>query len=292
MFRRFRRSAFVSRILNFYWRTLRWKHANWLVGISFTLAAFMLRLDQVEMTIFLWSTGMFWGIALWWNSKHCQRLTSDLNKRRKIYVVDRPLQIGVTMLVLFLWGLGSVQLIDYKRGKDLEKLHGELYPGFEDSPAEICRSPVPYDAVKLFLGDNEIVVRQFPHRVLSIRGIGDVLTLDRTLNGTIAILMEVRDAHNKVIVRLDKNGFDENPAFRDTYKPFHPDRSTLIIKDSNGNESLNAHYLNATTLTLTGVLQYPGRPAIPLQLRGASRGCLDSNASVAGTDTGVDIAIW
>jgi len=90
----------------------------------------------------------------------------------------------------------------------------------------------------------------------------------------------MRDTSNRIIARLDKNGFVVNNAY--TLFMLRPDNSTVIIEDQFGKEVLNARFLNPGAFKLTGVLQYRER-LVRLELPNFQYSCFIHN--------GIDIAI-
>lgn len=266
---------------------LRWKFANWTVAVFLALAGIMLAIEQFALTLlFLALTCALCG-RLWWVSDHVKRSTVTANKRRKKLEPSFTLRISGLVGLIVVWAFVAYLIRGYAHRKELEGLYGKMFPGFEPTPAGNCRGSIPEGAIRLFLGDNEIIATRFPHRVLAIAGIGNVISLDRAENGTVSVLMEVKDEKGTIAVRLDKTGFAVNP--KSTYKLEHPDRSTVIVKDSHGGEALNVHYLNPSAITLNGTLRYPGRGAIPLQIKGLRESCLGPEGGGDTGAAGIDI---
>jgi hypothetical protein len=80
------------------------------------------------------------------------------------------------------------------------------------------------------------------------------LTLDA--KGGIEVNADIRSPDMKLVANLRQNHFDVNP--NEIFTKERPDFSTLRVTDSYGNVVLNVRFLNPHTLSVTGVLFYPG----------------------------------
>jgi hypothetical protein len=260
---------------------IRWKYANWLVGLFVAVAGLMLTLDQFGLAQLSCALAAVWSAGLWWKSEHVKRPQVVSNKRRRRKVPTLRLRLTGIALIALLSAVAGYLIREYAQAKELRSVTGRLIPGSEPTPQNACNQ-VPSGAVLLALGNNWAVVRHFPHTVMAVNFFTPVIRLDRSSDGAISILMDVKDRDGKVIVRLDENGFTVNPNRILTMK--RPDASTLTIIDEEGRRVLDAHYVNRSVLTLQGVINYPGYGAIPLQDRNATNLCL------IGTDDGPDIS--
>ena len=124
-----------------------------------------------------------------------------------------------------------------------------------------------------------MVTNKFPHTVLQVKG-QSVVSIDRLEDGSVVLSVEMRDTSNRIIARLNKNGFVVNSGY--ALYMLRPDKSTVIIEDQYGKEVLNARFLNRQAFRLSGVLQYK-TTAFPLELPNFKNSCFSNN--------GVDIAI-
>jgi len=132
----------------------------------------------------------------------------------------------------------------------------------------------------LFLGDNVIFVRRFPHTVLGVGGYSAV-SVNRDSQGFIAVRLEIRSEDGRIIVLMADNGFVIN---QNNYLQMErPNKSTLAVMDQTGKQVIFARYLNPHVLVLEGEVSVPGHGNIPLQLTNFHRSCI----GVAGD--GVDI---
>ena len=62
--------------------------------------------------------------------------------------------------------------------------------------------------------------------------------------------VDIRDKHNEIVVRLDKDGFVVNRNY--ILYMLRPDKSTILIKDAYGKEMLYARYMNPREFFLSG----------------------------------------
>jgi hypothetical protein len=102
-----------------------------------------------------------------------------------------------------------------------------LYPANDQVPPGAC-SPHGSE-VTLYLGSSAVLAPGvFP---LTIVGIKDkrVLVLDRSSDGSLVLIADIRDKDDKIIARLDKDGFTINKNNYLSVK--RTDRSSLIIID-------------------------------------------------------------
>ena len=106
-----------------------------------------------------------------------------------------------------------------------------------------------------------------------------VLALDQDQSGMLVLLLEVRSQDNRIIVRLDRDGFTVNP--NNYLKMIRPDRNSLIVIDQEGREVINAKYVNPRTFQIDGAVTVPSKGLVPLRLPDTSRACL---AHTAGAD--------
>ncbi len=169
------------------------------------------------------------------------------------------------------------QLFDHQQ-EFAEFLNGKLLPASDPMPPNICHQ-IQSNDVAVFLGTNAMVTNKFPHTILQVQG-QSVVSIDRLENGSVVLSVEMRDTSNRIIARLNKNGFVVNSSY--ALYMLRPDKSTIIIEDQYGKEVLNARFLNRQAFRLNGVLQYRAT-AFPLDLPNFKNSCFSNN--------GVDIAI-
>ncbi len=106
----------------------------------------------------------------------------------------------------------------------------------------------------LHLGSNCFAADDFPVVIASVRGV-PALTVDRTMDGGIAVTVDVWDENHKIIARIERNEFTINP--NNYFRKFRPDRSTLIVEDQYGVRVLEARYGGKRSLSLNAKLRYP-----------------------------------
>lgn len=84
-----------------------------------------------------------------------------------------------------------------------------------------------------------------------------VISLDALTDGSLVVIADIRDKDDKIIVRMDKNGFAINPNNYFSIK--RPDKSTVIVLDQYGTEALRAHYSNPHSFRITGKFYSSGK---------------------------------
>lgn len=164
-----------------------------------------------------------------------------------------------------------------------EFLSGKLLPADDPMPRTKCssRAEMVHGDVAVFVGSTvETITNKFPHTILQVRK-RRVIYLDRTETGSLVLSLEMRDAANRLIARVDRNGFVVSSAY-DVHL-LRPDKSTVIIDDEFGNEMVRARFLNPKAFSISGVVIYGGT-RIPLNL-GAP------GSSICMSNSGVDISI-
>lgn len=131
-----------------------------------------------------------------------------------------------------------------------ESTSGRLIPGTEPSPDIPCIRNNSGFAV-IYPGGTAIV-STFPFYVLKYKDNG-IITLEKMANGSIELVMDIRDRTGKIVARLDKNGYviGSRLMFR------RPNNSILIVYDEYGKEVLNIHYLNPKAISIEGSIYLP-----------------------------------
>jgi hypothetical protein len=137
-----------------------------------------------------------------------------------------------------------------------ESLNGTLLPSNEPMPSVSC-GVVPPRGALLLLGDgaqaNALIINSFPHTVVGIMRSGSpiipVMSLDRSPNGALSVLLDVRSRDGKIIVRLNRDGFVVN---RNNYLEMKRDRSHLLVIDEYGSEVLRVQYRNPKVISVSG----------------------------------------
>jgi hypothetical protein len=104
-------------------------------------------------------------------------------------------------------------------------------------------------------GSNSTLVRDFPFYVLSSATLGPLITLKRSSDGLVVIVMDVKDKDGKVVVRLDDNGY----VIGSRLLISRPDKSTLVVYDEYGQKAIEVHYLNEHVLVFGGYIYVRGQ---------------------------------
>jgi hypothetical protein len=251
-------------------------------------------LTTTEKRLFI-SAYIFFVLAALWTLGYW--LTSDPLARRnpRNWNRNRRKQANLrsAAVVYHLWQLGgslaclaglilAIFLTNFVwQAKELSQMEGVLVPANDPTPTNGCGTP-PSDGVIFIYGENGngVVVRHFPHTIASVESHGkipectpscSILSVDRDAKtGLISVMMDVRSRDNKVIVKLDKDGFHVNPL--NQFKLHRDDPSSLSVRDQEDNQALDIRYVNKHALTVDGILHVHGQE-IRLYTRGVANSC-------------------
>jgi len=155
--------------------------------------------------------------------------------------------------------------------KALQSFNGRLFPASDPIPANPCGDIAQGD-VLLLLGNNAMAVNHFPQIILRVHG-RTILSVDRDPDGSMIVMLEIRSADNRIVVRLNRDGFIVNP--NNYLEMRRPDRSTLYVTDQEDRQHINARYANPKTFVLNGAVDIPGRGLLLLQLSVIQNSCLE-----------------
>lgn len=252
-----------------------------MLGIALTLESDRLPIwPAIVLSYVLFAAAMFWSVGCWLASNTVIRLnprTWNRVKRRRTkgdaWFNYRFAKWSVAILISAVFAIAIWATYETNYLIELRRLGGILKPASDPTPA-ICKGLVGKNEVLLIYGShgNGAVVQEFPHVVLRSLSMGDVISLDRLQDGSIAVLMDVKDPDGKVIARLDRNGFIVNA--NKVLSMDRPDKSTLIVTDEYGMKTLNIRYLNSQAIKIEGAFHYPGETkATPFEMRGAANIC-------------------
>jgi hypothetical protein len=160
-----------------------------------------------------------------------------------------------------------------------EFLNGRLLPASDPMPPTNC--VIAGDNVAVFVGSSMgTITNTFPHTIMEIAK-HKVVSIDRSESGSLFLTVEMRDSANRIILRLNRNGFVLSSAY--DLRPLRPDKSTLIIEDATGNELLHARFLNPQAFSISGTVHYLQK-SVPLQL-------FAPGSSICAYGSGIDISI-
>lgn len=234
--------------------------AFWTSGSAVALASYA---PQIPMEAFylayaLLIAALIWSIGAFFTSEFIEKRSPfrrNRNSRKakrktgKFRVWQVSGSLGIFVLFAFcIWVTRQVQT-----SRELSEMFGVLYPANEPTPNGQC--VLDKGEVGLYLGDYSVKTATFPITVVQIHG-KPVVTLDRNKDGSIALTMGVRSDDDKIIARIDRNGFTVNQNNYLSMK--RTDRSSLVVTDQYGVEVLNARYLNNRAFRLNAKLHSSG----------------------------------
>jgi hypothetical protein len=137
-------------------------------------------------------------------------------------------------------------------------LNGKLLPGNDPMPITQCTSIAkPHDVVvSLGTHGNTSLINNFPHTLVAI-DMKPVVTVDRTQTGLLVLSVEMRDSENRIIARLDRNGFIVNNRY--TLYMLRPDKSSILLENEYGEDILKTRFMNPQSFSITGIIYYKGK---------------------------------
>jgi hypothetical protein len=265
-----------------------WKHSSWFIALAAGAALTASLADKFALSyIFLFVTAVL-SVGCWLTSDTLSRkrssgmrlysangtflIVSDENLRRWQLIPT------ICILVFFLLGFWVIRYLQIQ--KELQAYVGQLVPASDPTPFNPC-DPIPPDYLTVFLGNNAAATNHFPHVVLDVGGY-PLISLDRSMDGSVAVILTIRSPDGKIVVSMDTTGFTVNE--HNQLKFNRPDRSTLTVMDQEERQWLYARYLNKHSFKLDGMIRIPGRGFLPLQLIGMERSC-------AMSLNGIDISV-
>ncbi len=233
---------------------------------------------------------MLWSVGYWLTSDTVSKLNPRTWNRvrrkgitRNSWLGYRAIKWSVALLISAVFAVAIWATYTTAYLIELRRPSGVLTAGSDPTPANPCGTMKNGDVVVLY-GDNAAVAHRFPHVVLRSLTMGDVISLDRLPDGSIAVLMDIKDSNGKIVVRMDRKGFVVNQS--KILEMHRSDRSTLVVTDEDGIETLNIRYLNAGAISIAGAFRYPGRrQSTPFIMPGADNVC------AIGADNGADFGI-
>jgi hypothetical protein len=232
-----------------------WTYSGVLIPVFIGLGGLMLSigasLAETEKWLFV-AAYLFFVLALLWtlgywltsealrkrNPKYWNRNRRKQTNLRRATVVYQSWLWGGVLACLAGFAASAVFTNFVWQKKEWSELRGFLAPGDDPDPKGLCRPEGRELAIRV--GSNYIKTDQFPLSVIKA-GDDSVLTMDRLETGQIAILMDIRSEDQKIIARLDRNGFIVS---QDNKLTWSRTKSSLYIVDAYGNEVLNAKYRN------------------------------------------------
>jgi len=235
---------------------LQWKLSNWFIALFIALAVGTLSIavtvEQPEswflLTCLFVGISTIWSIGSWLTSNLLRDLKPDswirqrkrranANDWRKFYVYQ-----WVVPTLFAVLGAGSIYFVNsMEYSQELSRLEGRLYPAGEAIPKHGCELPDKKDELVVFLGSAIAVAESLPATVIQINGF-DVLKMDKSEDGSLAISLEVRGEDGNIIAKIDRGEFLVNKNNHLQMK--RADRSSLKVIDQKGRTVLNMRYFN------------------------------------------------
>jgi len=153
-----------------------------------------------------------------------------------------------------------------------EFLNGKLLPAEDPMPDTMCARMARGDDVLISFGThgNGSITNKFPHTIVAVER-EPVIVVDRTDLGLLVLEVDMRDSENRIVAKLDRNGFVVNNKY--TLYMLRPDKSTILIEDEYGKEVLRTRFSNPRAFSISGTLYYKGK-SLPIDLPGMINSCV------------------
>lgn len=136
---------------------------------------------------------------------------------------------------------------------------GVLEPANDALPFAAGRSAAdfPSNSVFLFAGSLEVTFGQSRHPCIVAYNEDCILTIEEE-EGEAFLSGKFFDDEGRLVTRLIRNKFEAAmPPV--TFRVYRPNKSTLIVHDSRGEEILNLKYLARSAFEMTGIIRLPHR---------------------------------
>ena len=238
---------------------------NKFVGRLDRLRSFFRRKQTSGIIMFLWPTGFgvgmasysdliprecfyisyallcaatLWSIGAFLASDVLRRLREEKRPKTRMAMI-----IPVPLLILALGVFVIAKIAHIQRARELMRMNGVLVPA-NDKTTDPCPCPGAHaspSALRLCLGATIVVAES---NSIVVVGHGRdrqdqiiFLGVDRLKNNTLELTSNILDDDGKVVMSINNNHFEINRnRILDSLSPPRPDKSTIIIKDSNGNK--------------------------------------------------------
>lgn len=140
---------------------------------------------------------------------------------------------------------------------------GTLQPGAAPDPPNKCPKGSTPDSWKILIGNNAIQLAKSTKLPVLMIGSCKVLTIEKSDKG-LSIDTDLFDTNGKLIATIKNNEFHALSGARASVERDH-DLSKVIIKNGEGQEILNVHYINKSTVRVRGVFGCPGHALVPVK---------------------------
>lgn len=131
---------------------------------------------------------------------------------------------------------------------------GEILPANEPTPASVGQ--LERGSVALVLGGNTIITN---NKTVALTVGGRPFLSVRVRNGSLFLSARLVNSNNQPVVRIIDNEFQASPER--TFNPKQPDRSSLLVRDEDGQEILNVRFINSQVIRINGIFEIPGQNA-------------------------------
>jgi len=281
----------IQRLVRF---SLRTKSAEIGATLLSAVGLHMIYGEDYILGITTLSLSGIWAIAAWSLSESLNIRKPQPPRKQKYVLIEKYKQarrryllwkFSVPLAIVAALVLLALLTNNRREEKILKEYEGFLLPANEPDPPSFCTEDggpsfmqISRDALKIFIGRNEVFSSRFPYVVLRVRH-KDRMVIDRDEAGRVALTADILDKEGKVIVTFEKGHFTVVQSNILDMK--RPDRSTLIVRDHYKNEVLNIRYLNKRSLRFSGLLQYPEVGFISIPKTTAVNGICAGNSAVA-----------
>jgi hypothetical protein len=149
--------------------------------------------------------------------------------------------------------IAKIKMTNDELEKRIKPLAGLLTPDNKPTPKTPRNTPIPSNALAVFLGNSLAYNSSFPHTVIEV-GNEPLLVINKQ-GDIVSITAKFYSKDGKIISELKDNQFFINPS--NYYRMERPNEHALVVYDAQGNETLNIYFLNPKAIKLTGKLYFP-----------------------------------
>ena len=208
-----------------------------------------------------WFFGLagIWSLGWWLSSDFVQtrRLTSHHKKEKHDFIVRK---FGGSLFLIAIFACCFYWTYATQKEYELTLPVGLLTPANEPTPKNACEGmPFPPGSLTVILGQSVALVTKFPSTVVRIDEV-PILSINKTPTGALSVTTDIYDEKDNIVTSIRDNQF---LVANDVFEHPRTDPSSLKVVISHKKQTvLDVRYLNPSTLVISGIFRYPGKPTL------------------------------
>jgi len=195
------------------------------------------------VTLVWFMASIFWTGAVWY-------FLSRRDPQTALWVAC----VGTILVLLAITSHLNNGIVDKREAAKRPVYFGEILPANEPTPISVGQ--LEKGSVALVLGGNTIITN---NKTVALTVGGQPFLSVRVQNGSLFLSARLVNSNNQPVVRIIDNEFQASPER--TFNPRQPDRSSLLVRDENGQEILNVRFINPQVIRINGIFEIPGQNA-------------------------------